>query len=169
MTYKFSVRQTAPAALEGGIPLEILTHSVEETENAGCRFAGKLKRGDVVAFFGGLGMGKTAFIRGIARGLEITDHVSSPTFAIVHEYRGKIPLYHFDMYRVTTWEDLDTTGFFDYLESGGICVIEWSENIEQALPESTVKISIARGSGENSDSERIIKIGEIQDDENTRG
>ncbi len=86
---------------------QITTENVTETEEAGRKFAASLKAGDVIAFYGGLGMGKTAFIRGIAAGLEVTDHVSSPTFALVHEYRGRLPLFHFDMYRVTSWDDLD--------------------------------------------------------------
>ncbi|CDZ24390.1 hypothetical protein CCDG5_1276 [[Clostridium] cellulosi] len=136
----------------------IITHSVEETEKAGQEFAKSLKPNDVIAFFGGLGMGKTAFIRGIARGLGITDPVSSPTFAIVHEYRGKIPLYHFDMYRITSWDDLESTGFYDYLESGGICAIEWSENIEEALPDNTIYIEITRDAQGNDDNTRVITI-----------
>lgn len=140
---------------------EFISHSVKETEKIGSDLAKKLKAGDVIAFFGGLGMGKTAFIRGIAKGLDISDHVSSPTFALVHEYRGKLPLYHFDMYRVNTWDDLYSTGFFDYLETGGICAVEWSENIEEALPEGTIKIEISRKSESEKDNDtRIITIQE---------
>lgn len=149
----------------------IITHSAAETEEVGKKLAGQLAAGDVIAFFGGLGMGKTAFIRGIARGLDVIDHVSSPTFALVHEYRGKLPLYHFDMYRVSSWDDLDSTGFFDYLEAGGVCAVEWSENIEEALPENTVRIEISRGGadeGENDDT-RIITIKGRCSDEDTRG
>jgi tRNA threonylcarbamoyladenosine biosynthesis protein TsaE len=149
----------------------ITTYSVAETEETGRKLAAHLGAGDVVAFFGGLGMGKTAFIRGIAHGLDVTDHVSSPTFALVHEYRGKISLYHFDMYRVSSWEDLYSTGFFDYLEAGGICAIEWSENIEEALPENTVRVEISRGGkGEDdNDNTRVITIKGKCSDENTRG
>lgn len=131
------------------------THTPAETEEAGARLAQALRPGDVVAFFGGLGMGKTCFIRGIAKGLHVRDAVSSPTFALVHEYRGEIPLFHFDMYRIATWEDLDTTGFFDYLEAGGVCAVEWSENIEEALPENAYRVEIARGAG---DSDRLIAV-----------
>ena len=149
----------------------IITHSAAETEEVGQKLAGQLCAGDVVAFFGDLGMGKTAFIRGIARGLDVTDPVSSPTFALVHEYRGRLPLYHFDMYRVSSWDDLDSTGFFDYLEAGGVCAVEWSENIEEALPENTVRIGISRGGadeGEDDDT-RVITIKGKCSDENTRG
>jgi tRNA threonylcarbamoyladenosine biosynthesis protein TsaE len=143
-----------------------ITHNACETEEAGRELAASLTAGDVLAFYGGLGMGKTAFIRGIAAGLNVTDHVSSPTFALVHEYRGRIPLFHFDMYRVTSWDDLDSTGFYDYLDAGGICAIEWSENIEQALPENTVRIEITRGDGDDT---RLITIKGKCSDEDTRG
>lgn len=87
--------------------------------------------------------------------MDVQEPVSSPTFALVNEYAGRLPLYHFDMYRVTSWDDLYSTGFFDYLETGGVLVIEWSENIEEALPENTVKIIFKRGNGEN---DREIEI-----------
>ncbi len=134
---------------------KFITESPSETEAVGENLSTKLKPGSVVALFGGMGAGKTAFTRGIARGLGITGGVSSPTFALVHEYKGRIPLYHFDMYRVNNWDDLYSTGFFDYLDSGGIIVVEWSENIENALPENTIHIMIKNGKAEN---ERIISI-----------
>ena len=116
----------------------------------------KLTGRAVIAFFGGLGMGKTAFTRGLAKGLGITADVSSPTFALVNEYRGRVNLYHFDMYRVETWDDLYSTGFFDYLDNGSVLAIEWSENIENALPEDKlIKIEIFKG---ESDDERIIRM-----------
>ena len=99
-------------------------------------------------------MGKTAFTRGLARGMGADDIVSSPTFALVNEYRGRVPVYHFDMYRVASWDDLYSTGFFDYLENG-VLVIEWSENIEGALPENALRITISRG---ESDNQRIFDI-----------
>lgn len=127
----------------------IATHSPAETERLGERIAAGLKGGEVLALFGGMGMGKTAFTRGLARGLGVSGGVSSPTFALVHEYSGRVPVYHFDMYRVSGWDDLYSTGFFDYLESGGVVVIEWSENIENALPPGTVRIELSCGPGEN--------------------
>ena len=117
--------------------------------------AKKLSTPVVIAFFGGLGMGKTAFTRGLARGLGIECEVTSPTFALVHEYSGKITLYHFDMYRVETWDDLYSTGFFDCYRQGAVIACEWSENIENALPESTIRVSIERG---DSDCQRIITL-----------
>ena len=134
--------------------IRITTESAEETELLGERLAARLTGTEVIALFGGLGMGKTAFTRGLARGLGVTDGVSSPTFALVNEYRGKFPVYHFDMYRVTSWEDLYSTGFFDYLDTG-VLVIEWSENIEGALPDNAVRITIARGA---HDEQRIFTI-----------
>ena len=102
---------------------EYRTCSPEQTEALGETLAAGLQGGEVLACFGGMGMGKTAFARGLARGLGSDDAVSSPTFALVHEYRGKIPLYHFDMFRVSSWEDLYSTGFFDYLDTGAVLLI----------------------------------------------
>ena len=111
-----------------------ITNSPEETEELGLKLAKSLKGGEVVAFRGGLGMGKTCFTRGLARGLGFKGDVTSPTFALINEYiGGRLPLYHFDMYRISGWEDLYSTGFF-----------EWSENIENALPESTVTVTFVR-------------------------
>ena len=131
-----------------------ISHSAEETEAFAEAFAKRLKPNQVVAFFGGLGVGKTAFTRGLARGLGVKGEVISPTFALVHEHEGSIPLYHFDMYRVSTFEDLYSTGFFDYLDTGAIIAVEWSENIEQALPVGYIRVTIAR----ITDNEREILI-----------
>ena len=103
-------------------------------------------------------MGKTALTTGIAKGLGITNCVSSPTFALVNEYHGKYNVYHFDMYRISTWDDLYSIGFFDYLDNG-VLVIEWSENIENALPQEYIKITIEKG---NSESERILTVEECK-------
>lgn len=129
--------------------------STEDTENFAAELAKKISGGTVIAFFGGLGMGKTAFTRGLARGMGITADVSSPTFAIVNDYGGKPPLVHFDMYKVSTWEDLYSSGFFDYCDMGAVLAVEWSENIENALPENTVRVYIEKGGTEN---ERIITV-----------
>lgn len=131
------------------------TTSPEETEAIGEKLGASLTGTEVIAFVGGLGMGKTAFTRGLARGLGSNDEVSSPTFALVHQYGGgRAELYHFDMYRVSGWEDLYSTGFFDYLDTG-VLAIEWSENIEEALPDSTIRVTISRGEG---DEDRTIYI-----------
>lgn len=125
------------------------SNSPQETEALGKTIAATLKGGELIALYGGMGMGKTAFTRGVAEGLGISGGVSSPTFALVHEYAGgRLPLYHFDMYRVTSWDDLYSTGFFDYLDTDAVLVIEWSENIDGALPEKKISIVVERGEGE---------------------
>ncbi len=124
---------------------EYLSHSPEETGQIGRTIGERLTHGGVIALTGGLGMGKTCLITGIARGLGYTGEVSSPTFALVNEYiGGRLPLYHFDMYRVEGWDDLYSTGFFDYLDAGGLLAVEWSENVAAALPEDTMHIDISR-------------------------
>ena len=126
--------------------LEYLSHNEAETEALGVRLAGVLTAGTVVAYQGGLGMGKTCFTRGLAAGLGIDPaEVSSPTFALVNEYRGgRLLLWHFDMYRVESFDALYSTGFFDYLDLGGVLALEWSENINGALPEGTIYITFER-------------------------
>ena len=132
---------------------KFITNNTDETTELGRKLGQSLKGGTVVAFFGGLGMGKTAFTRGLAKALCVKEEVSSPTFAIVNDYGGNPPLYHFDMYRVETWDDLYASGFFDFYEAGGILAVEWSEKIENALPENTVRVQIERG---EHDNQRII-------------
>lgn len=129
--------------------------SASDTENFACELAKKINGGTVVALYGGLGMGKTAFTRGFAKGLGNESYVSSPTFALVNDYGGNPPLVHFDMYKVESWDDLYSSGFFDYYDMGAILVTEWSENIENALPENTVKVCIEKGEAE---TERIITV-----------
>lgn len=129
---------------------EFISNSPEESEEFAFRIAKTLRGGTVIAFQGGMGMGKTHFTRGLARGLGFKDDVSSPTFAIINEYRGgRLPLFHFDMYRIESWEDLDSCGFFDYMNENGVIAVEWSENIAAALPDDTVYITIEK-LGENS-------------------
>ena len=124
---------------------EYLSHNEAETEGLGCRLAAVLTPGAVVAYRGGLGMGKTAFTRGLARGLGCAGRVTSPTFTIVNEYEGgRLPLFHFDMYRLEGAGDLFDIGWEDYLDRGGVCAVEWSERGESALPENTVTVTIAR-------------------------
>ena len=135
--------------------LKFVSESVSQTESIAESLGKTLKSGTVVAYFGGLGMGKTAFTRGLAKGMGITADVSSPTFAIVNDYGGNPPLVHFDMYKVESWDDLYSSGFFDYLDMGAVLAVEWSENIENALPENTIRVTIERG---ESDNQRIITI-----------
>ena len=122
------------------MPDSYLSASPEQTEEYGRRLAGELHGGTVVAMFGGMGMGKTALVRGLAAGLGLDAEVSSPTFALVHDYGGQPPLVHFDMYRVSGWDDLYSTSFFDYLDAGAILAVEWSENIENALPPDAIRL-----------------------------
>ena len=131
------------------------TTSPEETEALGFRLGECLHGGEVLALFGGLGMGKTAFTRGIAAGLGIPSGVSSPTFALVHDYTGRLTVHHFDMYRVDGWDDLYSTGFFDYLDTEDVLIIEWSENIEGALPPDAIRITISIG---ESEEERLYEM-----------
>ena len=136
--------------------MELLSHSPEETEDIGARLAETLKPGAVVAFTGDLGAGKTAFTRGLARGLGVPDRVTSPTFTIVNEYEGgRLPLFHFDMYRLGSPDELFDIGWEDYLRRGGVCAVEWSENIAGALEPDAVRVDIRRGS---SDQERVITV-----------
>ena len=132
----------------------IVTHSAQETEAAARTFAAQLRPGAFLAMYGDLGAGKTCFSRGLAAGLGCADPVSSPTFAIVHDYRGPKPLCHFDMYRIDA-DGLEDTGFYEYLDSGRIIACEWCENIEDAIPSDAVRIHIEYGQAEN---ERIINI-----------
>ena len=129
--------------------MEYLSHSPEETERIGEELGRTLHAGSVVAYRGGLGMGKTAFTRGLARGLGCRGRVTSPTFTIVNEYSGDIPLFHFDMYRLGGEDELFDIGWEDYLTRGGVCAVEWSEQVSGALPEDAVWVDIARGDNEN--------------------
>lgn len=134
---------------------KFISSSPEETESFSADFAKKLSGGEVIAFLGNLGAGKTCFMRGLGRGLGFEGDVTSPTFSIVNEYRGgKFPIFHFDMYRISTFEDLYSTGFFDYFDQNGVIAIEWSENIADILNDDTIYVKI-----ENSgDLKRKITI-----------
>ena len=136
--------------------MEYTTHSREETEDLGARLADAITRGAVVAFTGGLGAGKTAFVSGMARALGVKERVTSPTFTIVNEFEGgRLPLFHFDMYRLGSAEELFHIGWEDYLIRGGVCAVEWSENVAEAIEDDAIRVSIVRGDG---DDDRIITI-----------
>ena len=135
--------------------MEYLSHSPEETEHIGEMLGRRLRPGTVVAYRGGLGMGKTAFTRGLARGLGCAGRVTSPTFTIVNEYDGATPLFHFDMYRLGSSDELFDIGWEDYLTRGGVCAVEWSERVDDAMPADTLWVDIARGTDEG---DRIISI-----------
>ena len=136
--------------------MEFVTHSREETEALGARLADALTGGRVVAFTGDLGAGKTAFVSGMARALGVEERVTSPTFTIVNEYEGgRLPLFHFDMYRLGSADELFHIGWEDYLARGGVCAVEWSERIAGALPPETITVTVSR-CPENEDWRRII-------------
>lgn len=124
--------------------MEFITNSEEETRRAAAEVAKRLKRGDVILYEGEMGAGKTAFTKGLAEFFGTESEVTSPTFALVHEYDGRIPIFHFDLYRISGYDDLYATGFFDYLGRGGIIAAEWSENVPELADdlESIVKIRI---------------------------
>lgn len=133
-----------------------LTHTPEETEAVGEALAQTLLPGDVIAFQGDLGAGKTAFTRGIARGLGISGPVTSPTYTLVNEYPdGRLPLFHFDLYRLGGSDELFELGWEDYLSRGGVCAVEWSEHVSDAL-ENPIVVSIDREPG--SDELRRITV-----------
>ena len=134
----------------------IYTNNELETEQAGAQFAKELPGGTVVAFYGDLGAGKTAFVRGMAKGMGISSRVNSPTFTIVNEYIGERELYHFDMYRLGSADELFDIGWEDYLSRGGVCAVEWSENVSDAFEGNEISVVIEK----ISDTGRKISIGE---------
>ena len=136
--------------------MEWITNCEKETEQLGERLGAALKPGSVIAYTGDLGAGKTAFTRGLAIGLQVPERVTSPTFNIVNEYQGgRLPLFHFDMYRLGGADELFDIGWEDYLARNGVCAVEWSENVEEALEEGTIRIDIRRG---ENDNQRRISI-----------
>ena len=136
--------------------VRFVTNSEEETELLGTRLAKTLTSGAVIAFTGDLGAGKTAFTRGLARGLGIEDRITSPTFTIVNEYEGgRLPLFHFDMYRLNSSEELFYIGWEDYMVRGGVCAVEWSENVSDTLGKDSILVEIRRG---ETASQRVISI-----------
>ena len=141
--------------------MTIFTNSESETEAAGAKLAAALPDGSVVALYGGLGVGKTAFVRGMARGMGIDAHVSSPTFTIVNEYSGARELFHFDMYRLGSADELFDIGWEEYLARGGVCAVEWSERAPEALPEGTVTVTIRRD--EEDEDQRQIAIEGVEE------
>lgn len=132
-----------------------ISTSPNMTEEIAKKLATTLNGGEVIAFRGDLGMGKTCFTKGLALGLGFGGDVTSPTFALINEYiGGRLPLYHFDMYRISSWDELYSSGFFDYIEENGVVAAEWSENIENALPNNTIYVEISK----LDDNSRNIKI-----------
>ena len=137
--------------------MEYITNSPEETERLGAALAEKLGPGTIIAYRGDLGAGKTAVTRGLARGLGCDEMVTSPTYTIVNEYLGgRLPLFHFDMYRLADADALFDIGWEDYLDRGGVCAVEWSEQVAEAMPPETVYVTISRRP--EDDRARIITI-----------
>ncbi len=124
--------------------MRIVTRSEEETLKIGIRIGEKLKSGDVIALNGELGAGKTHITKGIAKGLGVEDYITSPTFIIVNEYEGRIPLYHFDVYRINDVDEMYEIGFDEYLYGSGVCIVEWGKIVEELLPEYAIKIDIIK-------------------------
>jgi tRNA threonylcarbamoyladenosine biosynthesis protein TsaE len=143
--------------------MEYLSRSEAETEKIGERLARSLKAGSVVALNGDLGAGKTAFIRGLARGLGVKDRVISPTFTIVNEYEGDLPLFHFDLYRLKGGDELFDIGWDEYLERGGVCAVEWSERASAFLENGAVRVMIRREGGPEQRRIAIEGVGELAD------
>jgi tRNA threonylcarbamoyladenosine biosynthesis protein TsaE len=134
----------------------IETTSEQETIDAGERFAASLAPGDVVALIGDLGSGKTRFAKGISRGLGVKDHVTSPTFTILHEYTGgRLMVYHFDFYRMKSVRELDEFGFDEYIDGDGVCLLEWADMIEERLPARRFEVRCALG---ETETQRTITI-----------
>ena len=136
--------------------MKLISHSPEETRAIGARLADRLQGGEVVAFTGDLGAGKTAFVSGMAEALGVEDRVTSPTFTIVNEYEGgRLPLFHFDMYRLGSADELFDIGWEDYLARGGVCAVEWTENVAGAIDADAIRVDISRGA---DDMSRVITI-----------
>ncbi len=133
---------------------EFVSESEQDTERIAAEFAATLKPGDFIAFFGDLGSGKTAFVRGLASVLCKNARVSSPTYAIVNEYRGNINIFHFDLYRITDEDSLYSVGFYDYLERGGVIAAEWCENVLYALPEDRYNVTFEK----TGETQRVITL-----------
>lgn len=140
--------------------MKYISNSYEETKDIAVVFALTLQAGDVICMYGDLGVGKTAFVQGLAKGLDIDDHITSPTFTIVNEYAGRMPLYHFDVYRIADSDEMYEIGYEEYVYGEGISVIEWPQLISDILPQKRYDITISKDydKGENY---RLIDIEEV--------
>jgi tRNA threonylcarbamoyladenosine biosynthesis protein TsaE len=152
VTEAAGARQTK--VLEGGW----ITSSEQETEALGARLAECLQAGDVVACFGELGSGKSVFIRGVCRGLAVTDPVTSPTFTLIHHYRGRLPVYHFDFYRIGSEEEARALGVEEFFYGEGVCVIEWAERVARLLPPQRVDVYLRHLWTPDGESKRKVEI-----------
>lgn len=130
--------------------------SYDDTQVIAKEIADTLKGGEFIAMYGDLGAGKTAFVQGLAKALGITSHVTSPTFTIVNEYEGRLPLYHFDVYRIADPDEMYEIGYDDYIDSDGVCVVEWAELIEDLFPDRYYKLTILKDEDKGFDYRKII-------------
>ncbi len=140
---------------EGVEQLEILLKNLEETEEFGIKLGSLLKKGDILCLNGDLGAGKTTMTKSIGLGLGVEEYITSPTFALINQYSGRLPVYHFDVYRLENAHELYDLGFDDYFYGNGVCVIEWADKIEKMIPKERMVIDIEKG---KSDDERILKF-----------
>lgn len=134
---------------------QIISYSEAQTKEIGKKIAEQLTKGDVICLIGDLGAGKTLLSKAIAYGLGVKEPVTSPTFTIVHEYKGYLPLYHFDVYRINDIDEMFEIGFEEYVYGRGVCIIEWADKIREILPKESIWIDLSRG---QKDNERIINI-----------
>ena len=130
--------------------------SYDDTQVIAKEIADTLKGGEFIAMYGDLGAGKTAFVQGLAKALGITNHVTSPTFTIVNEYEGRLPLYHLDVYRIADPDEMYEIGYDDYIDSDGVCVVEWAELIEELFPDKYYKLTILKDEDKGFDYRKII-------------
>ncbi len=132
------------------------SYSPEDTERIAAEFAQSLQGGEFIAMYGDLGAGKTAFVKGVAKALGVTRNVTSPTFTIVNEYEGRLPLYHFDVYRIADPDEMYEIGYDEYISGGGVCFVEWSELIEELFPERYIRLTILKDEDKGYDYRKII-------------
>lgn len=137
---------------------ELLMRNENETHNFGIQLAQKLKKGDIVCLIGDLGTGKTTLSKAIAEGLEVQEVVTSPTFTIIHEYKGKIPVYHFDVYRINDIDEMDELGYEEYFFGDGVCIIEWADMIKEIIPKESIIIEIEYGKNEGERKYKVIGL-----------
>ncbi len=141
---------------------KLITKNPEETFNLGKKLGQQLKKGDIVCLVGDLGAGKTAFSKGIGEGLEVVDYITSPTYTIINEYHGRLPLYHFDVYRLNGIEEMDELGYEEYFFGDGVVVVEWADLIKHIIPEHAIWITMKRT---NIEDEREIETNIVGGDD----
>lgn len=132
------------------------TNSYDETQKVAEEIAKTLNGGEFIAMYGDLGAGKTAFVQGLAKALGVKGHVTSPTFTIVNEYFGRLPLYHFDVYRIADPDEMYEIGYDEYINGDGVCIVEWAELIEDLFPEKYIKLTILKAEENGTDYRKII-------------